>query len=232
MIISDVKINKPLPESFDRIARKAVVGYDLIYQMSLSLLSGNLSKNGRVMIAGSGTGMELLTFGKAMPEWQLTGVEPSIENIDISRTKLMDAGLLKRINLFCGFVDMLSGKNNFDAATLMFVLQLLPDDVKKLQLLKDINNKIADGGCLIIADQYGDTKTSEFLNMLSGWKNFMLLEGIQPKLIEKIIDRTLNSHYLNSESRIIELLYQAGFTNIHKFYNAFIYGAWIAEKQK
>lgn len=227
---TNFNINKQLPESYDKLAIKTVVGYEQIYKMSLSLLYSNLGDDARVLIVGSGTGMELLTFAKGMPGWKLTGVEPSIENLDISRSKLIDAGLLNGIKLFCGYVDQLQNEKNFDAATLMFVLQLIPDDGKKLQLLKEIYKKILPGGSLIIADQFGDSKSPDFLNMLSGWKNYMLFEGTQPQLVEKIIERTLNSHYLNSESDLLELLSKAGFTNIQKFYSAFIYGAWVAER--
>ena len=38
-----------------------------------------------------------------------------------------------------------------------------------------------------------------------------------------------NSIHFVPEARIIELLQAAGFSNITKFYNAFLFGGWIAQ---
>ena len=72
---------------YDDLARKAVFGYEQLFKMLIALLVEKQNESANVLVVGCGTGMELTTFGNHMPNWQMTGVDPSEEMIKISKTK-------------------------------------------------------------------------------------------------------------------------------------------------
>jgi hypothetical protein len=57
----------------------------------------------------------------------------------------------------------------------------------------------------------------------------MKLRGVPSELATKIADQSTDKSFF-SESGIIELLSEAGFTNAVRFYNSFMHGGWVVQK--
>jgi tRNA (cmo5U34)-methyltransferase len=215
---------------YEDLARKAVFGYDQLFTMVLSLLMENQNETINVMVVGCGTGMELTTFGKCMLNWQLTGVDPSQEMIKIAKAHIDDLGLNNRVTLYNGFVYSLPEEERYDAATLIFVLRFIPDDRKKLSLFKDIAKRLRTGAKLVLVDQYGEPNSEYFQEVFKAWENFMKLRGVPSELATKIASQATDKSFF-TESGIMELLSEAGFTKAICFYNSFMYGGWIVQKK-
>ncbi len=223
------KLNQSEP--FEKRARTAVFGYDSFFNMVLALISEGNSESANILVAGCGSGTELKTFGYRMPEWHFTGVDPSAEMIKLSQIAVENKSLKDRIILYHGYVNELPEEKTFDAATLIFVLHFIPDDGSKLDLLKDISKRMRPGAKFIMADQYGNPASPEFRELLSGWENYMQLNGIPSSKTGMMVRQILETHHFVPESRILELLTEAGFDNISQFYRAFLHGGWIATKK-
>ena len=160
--MSNINFDPKKAAHYEDISRKAVFGYDQLFTMVLSLLAKDQSEKANVMVVGCGTGMELTTFGKHMPNWKLTGVDPSQEMIKIAKANIDDSGLNNRATLYNGFVDSLPEGEIYDAATLIFVLRFIADDRNKLSLFKDISKRLRNGAKLVLVDQYGDPNSEYF----------------------------------------------------------------------
>jgi tRNA (cmo5U34)-methyltransferase len=215
---------------YEEIARKAVFGYDQLFTMALSILEVNHNEAANVLVVGCGSGMELTTFGNIMPNWRITGVDPSAKMIQLAKTKIDEYNLNERILLYQGYVEGLPEKETYDYSTLIFVLRFIPETKDKISLLNNISKRLKPGAKLIIIDQYGDPNNEAFINMSNSWKNFMKYEGASPELVEKIFNQA-GEHSLINEQELLEILSESGFEKLNRFYNSFIHGGWIVQKK-
>jgi tRNA (cmo5U34)-methyltransferase len=232
MAETKIEFDRDRASQYDLDIRKAIPGYESLHGMTQSLLQTSLSKSARLLIVGSGTGMELVNYSKPNPEWFLTGVDPAAEMMAIAQSTLVARGLQERVNLHTGYVNSLPETEPMDAATLMLVMHFLTDDGAKLQLLKDIAQRLKPGATLILADLYGDRSASYFSQFTKAWQDFyfsQLDDETRTKAEANFQTSISNSIHFVTEARIIELLEAAGFSQINKFYNAFLFGGWIAQ---
>lgn len=227
--MSNIDFDKKKAAHYEDLARKAVFGYDQLFIMALALLAEQQNESANVLIAGCGTGMELITFGNLMPNWQLTGVDPSEEMINRSKANINIHGLSDRVTLHHGFVESLPKEEKYDAATLIFVLRFITEDRKKLSLFQDIAKRLRTGAKLILIDQYSDSNIEHFEYMSKAWRNFMKLSGVPSELVLKIAVQAIGKSFF-TESGIQKLLTEAGFSNANRFYNSFMHGGWVVQK--
>lgn len=215
---------------YEEYARKAVFGYDQLFRMVLSLLAEKHDEIEDVLVVGCGTGMELTTFGNLMPNWRITGVDPSEEMIKISKAKLDDQKLNNRILLHHGFVESLPEIEKYDIATLIFVMRFIPEAVARVSLLNDVAKRIKPGAKLIIVEQYGDPSLEDFQYMFRSWKYFMKYRGANYDLVSKIAAQAIEQNLI-TEEELLKSLSGTGFEKTIHFYNSFIHGGWIASKK-
>ncbi|MGL5075974.1 MAG: class I SAM-dependent methyltransferase [Waterburya sp.] len=211
--------------------RKAIPGYEALHSMALSILQVNLNSAAKLLVVGSGTGIELINYSQQNPDWLLTGVDPSPEMMAIAKQELANQGLMNQVNLHTGYVDTLPATEPMDAATLMLVMHFL-NDGSKLKLLKNIAQRLKPGAEFILADLYGDRFLPYFAQFIQAWKTLYFSQLDQESRIKAEQDFQTsidNSIYFVTEARIIELLSTAGFSQITKFYNAFLFGGWTAK---
>ena len=225
-----IEFDRDRAKEYDLDIRKAIPGYEALHDMAYSLLQIETDRSAKVLVVGSGTGMELINYSKHS-EWSLTGVEPSAEMMEIARGELSNCGLLNRVSLHTGYVNTLPQTEPIDAATLLLVMHFLPDDGSKLELLRDIARRMKKDAKLILADLHGDRSLPYFAKFIEAWQSyyFSQLDAQSKVKAEANFSTSIdNSIYFASEARIAELLQSAGFSQITKFYNAFLFGGWIA----
>ena len=227
-----IEFDRDRANNYDLDIRKAIPGYEALHDMAQSLLDTSLPQSARLLVVGSGTGMELINFCTKNPQWFLTGVEPSEEMMLIAKQRLGKTKFLERVSLHTGYIDSLPKTDPMDAATLILVMHFLPDDGSKLQLLREIGRRLKPEAELIIADLHGDKSAPYFAKFKQAWQHlyFSKLDGnAQIEARANFEEAIAKSIHFVTEDRIIELLENAGYTNITKFYNAFLFGGWTAE---
>jgi len=232
MAEAKIEFNRDRATQYDLDIRQAIPGYESLHGMAQSLLQTNLNASARLLVVGSGTGMELVNYSKANPAWSLTGVEPSLEMMAIAKSELTNQKLQERVDLHTGYLNSLPTTELMDGATLILVMHFLPDDGAKLQLLQNIAQRLKPGAKLILADLYGDQTASYFREFTKAWQRLyfsQLDEESRIKAEANFPTSIENSIYFVTEARIIQLLEAAGFSQVAKFYNAFLFGGWVAE---
>ncbi|MGB6408578.1 MAG: class I SAM-dependent methyltransferase [Planococcus donghaensis] len=224
---SQPDFNSDFALHYDSFIRLAVPAYDQLFSMADSFFYQPKKTSSNLLVVGAGGGAELLYFSQLYPSWFLTGVDPAEQMLKIALHKIQQAGTEQRVKLHQGFVHELPADNKFDMATCILVFQFLPDDNAKLNLLKSVAERLEHGAPFILVSIYGDKDSTEFNKNFTAWKERFRSNGVNPEESEDV-QRILKMPLI-SEERIKELLDEAGFRNIVKFYSAYQVGGWAAE---
>ncbi|WP_414541200.1 class I SAM-dependent methyltransferase [Nostoc sp. CCY0012] len=216
---------------YDTMAQRVLPGYEVMHTMALSVLKAILPEKANLLIVGAGSGMELVKFGKGNLQWQMLGVDPSSNMLAIAQQKIEQHGLSEQVELFTGYTHDLNTTSLYDAATSILVMHFLPDDGSKLAFLQDIAQRLKSSATLILVDMYGERGTPEFERMISIIKVFWQEMGIDDTVkIREFLETMNKSVYPIPEMRVMELLQQAGFGNILRFYTGLWTSGWVATK--
>ena len=121
--------------SYDLVVQQLIPGYASLARLSVALLASSplaSQQESAVLVAGCGTGAELLEATAQLPDWQLTAIDPSAEMLAVAQQRLQNLG---RIDWHHATVEQLGAEARFDGALSVLVLQSLPDDGTKLAFL-------------------------------------------------------------------------------------------------
>lgn len=180
----------------------------------------------RILVAGCGTGTEMMHLLDLQPAWHVTGIDPSPEMVEKARHKMASypAGSFE---LLTGLVAQLPPVAQHDAAILQLVLHFLPDDGSKLSLLKQIAGRLAPGAPFILVDIFGKgTAFEEGMAVLE----HLLLQRLSREVVQKMMVHIKHDIHPCAEKRLHELLREAGFTGGNRYFQDLIYGAWVARR--
>jgi tRNA (cmo5U34)-methyltransferase len=227
----DFDTNPPVATNeYDNMAQIALPGYEAMHTMALSCLKAHLSETAHLLIVGAGTGMELVKFGQGHSNWQMLGVDPSAHMLSIAQDKIQHHGLTKQVKLFQGYIHDLPAIPLYNAATCILVMHFLPDDGSKLALLQSISQRLKPSAAFVLVDVFGEKGTRELEQMISLLKVFWEEMRMQPERMVQLVETFNKGVYPIPEARELELLQQAGFGNIIRFYTGFWVGGWVATK--
>lgn len=226
----EIDFNGEWSNEYDDTAHRIIPAYDSIYELAQHLFRDKLDKEAKILVAGAGTGKEIIDWSWNNPHWSFTGVDPAEPMLSIARKKVAAASLENKISLILGFIEDVAEKN-FDAATSILVMHFLPDDGTKLNFLKAIADKLKPGAPIVLVDLEGQVGSDEFHTFNSAWKNQQLFVRNENDRVEKeFAIREKEVHFI-SQKRIESLLDEAGFIKIHQFFKAYLFGGYVAIKR-
>ncbi len=223
-----MEFNEENSNIYDLYARISLAGYEVMHELSGCLLQSLLPPEASILAVGAGTGQEIITLSKFGIDWRFTGLDPSEQMLKVASIRLHQEGLKDRVELIPHSIKDFSTNTFFDAATLMLVLHFLKQRQEKLQLLRNIAKRLKLNAPFILASLYGDVSSDRIL--LSAWKNQWANKGISRKEIEDKFQEFLPLIHPLSEAELVELLHEAGFYQVQRFFSSLSFGAWIAQK--
>ncbi len=202
--------------------------YEMLYDMMDRLLTVRISEDAaNVMVVGAGGGQELVTLAKRHPNWSFTGVDPSASMLGLARKRLELAGIQLQADLIEGEVQQLEYGFQYDAATCMLVLHFVRH---KLEFLQQIASRLADGAPFFVAAIQGDMTSETFKWQMCAWKEHMLAGGISEQEWESFSASIGSRSHPVPASEVEDLLGKAGFTNVTRFFSAYVIDGWFAVK--
>jgi tRNA (cmo5U34)-methyltransferase len=216
-----------LATDYDIGVRQSIPGYDALLSMLAALFQIYLTDRAHILIVGAGGGNEIGTLGQTHPTWQFTGVDPSEKMLAVARTKVASLGLEDRVTLHNGLVQELP-LHPFNAATSLLVMHFLPDDGTKLDYLKAIANRLQSGSPFVLVDLQGDKQSEAFKRLVNGWQTRAQMAGMESQRLTELVNRTWQHLPCIREERTLELLTQANFQQMSRFYTAFAFTGWLA----
>ena len=215
---------------YDRRIRSTWPFYEAIHPAMNAILRGLLPSNSELLIVGAGTGAEILELARSNRGWRFVGLDPAQPMLDVAKDKIEAAGVTAQVSLFRGNVDELPVGTYYDGATLGMVLHFVADDGAKSKLLRSISSHLKSGAPLVLMDAHGDPTTPESQLLLDAWKHQQNLAGLTWEQVEDGMKERMQAIHFVSSDRIEELLAEAGFRRIQRFFQIFILGGWIAFK--
>ena len=136
----------------EQIVTRQIPGYASLARLGVALLAASplaSAEGASVLVAGCGSGAELLEARAQRPDWHLTGLDPSAAMLDVARGRL--AGQTG-IDWQQTSVESLEARAQFDGALAVLVLQSLPDDGSKLAFLTALARSLRPGGQVVLVD--------------------------------------------------------------------------------
>ncbi|TQR18974.1 class I SAM-dependent methyltransferase [Psychrobacillus vulpis] len=226
-----MEFDAEVSKQYDRGIRRSLPTYDAMFRMIQAFLRANVSEVADVLIVGAGGGTELTTFGTRNQNWTFTGVDPSETMLSVAQEKCLEAGISERVFLHEGTIDTLPNENLYDAATCILVLHFIETYVGKLEVLKNIHGRLKPGAPFVMVSKYGDPNSDEFQERLNLWKNYWLdTTKLTSEEVNEMEESILSLSFLPEET-IVQLLQEAGFVRIAKFFSTTLFGGWICHKE-
>ena len=220
--------------SYEQRVRQVVPGYDALHDLGYLLLNRKIGSGGNVLVAGCGSGTDLVSLARDCPGRRFTAFDPSPEMIELAQQQITKAGLEGRTELITGTIDDLVGDVKFDAATLMLVLHFIPDQPGpsgKAHLLDTLARRLKPGAPLLLSAAVADRSNASFEADLDLWRQIMRLAGMDAADEEKGFQKIVSQMPLIGENRLNQLLDQTGFQSLELFYKAHLIHGWMAIKR-
>ncbi|MEC0180503.1 class I SAM-dependent methyltransferase [Paenibacillus peoriae] len=237
----------------DTIALK-IPGYAQLYEMTDHLITAQLeiqaytqTTEPKVLIVGAGGGQELVTFGGRHVAWSFTAVDSSEHMLDLARRRVTQADIGSKISFVAGTLeDLLCIQRNeqsdkqskqpyenplYDTATCLLVLHFLQGLESKQALLRQISARLKPGAPFCLASINGSPQEPAFSIQMQAWKGHMLNQGIPLEDWERFAASIGRESDPVPNTVIQEMLADAGFTHITRYYGAFLVNAWFAVKE-
>jgi len=127
---NEFDFNGEWSNEYDDTAPKIIPAYNSIYVLTQHLLRDRLHKEAKILVAGAGTGKEIIDCSLDNPHWCFAGFDPAEAMLSFAIKKVAAASLEDKISLIHGLIDNVIEKD-FDAATSILVMHFLPDDGTK-----------------------------------------------------------------------------------------------------
>ncbi len=226
--MSAEKFNADRAADYDRQARIALAGYEAMHELTGGLLRAALGPDTErsLLIAGIGTGQEVLVMAPEAPRWRFVAADPSPAMIEIAQARLAERGLLDRTTLVAAEVAGLP-PDRHDGATLIGVLHHLKGDHAKQAILAAIAERLHRGAPFVLAGNCGDYQAEPLL--LAAWRDRWRSHGVPEADIEAKFARiTRDVDPPRSEAAVQALLATAGFGPPRRVFSSLFWGTWLA----
>ncbi len=208
---------------YNEFVDKWIPNYNYFLDRLPKLFGKTASSN--LLVVGCGTGNEIEKFIGPHESWKITGVDPSPEMIEQAKNRFSSHD---SITLIEGTLSDLDINTKFSAATLLLVLHFFDDNGDKLNLLKDISDRLVSGASFVMLDITGNKdQIKENLQILK----CLLPDELEDEDIEKRLKRIETELCSVSEERLSELCQEAGFESPLRFFQSSIYMGWITKKK-
>jgi tRNA (cmo5U34)-methyltransferase len=222
--MSKVEIfEKERASNYNQFVEDWIPNYSYFMEKLPKLLSDTDNKD--LLVVGCGTGNEIVQFAKADQDWKITGVDPSPEMISQAKERLAKH---ENIELIEGLVSDLSHDRKYGAVSLLLVLHFLEDNGEKLDLLRQIAQRLKTEAPLVMLDITGDQK--QMKTNLKVLKQ-LLPNNLDKDLLQNRLQRIENDLHYVPEERLMELCQEAGFERPVRFFQTSIYMGWITWKK-
>ena len=207
---------------FDLVAQHLIPGYASLARLGVALLAASPSASrpgAAVLVAGCGTGAELVEARAQRPDWQVTALDPSATMLATAQARLGPTSA-EVIHWRQAKVEDLEveGGERFAGALSVLVLQSLPDDGTKLAFLTALARSLQPGGQLVLVDLMAAERSPLQQQVQQAWLGFQRASGLEADAAA--LTPHLQALHPIGEARLTALLNAAGFSDPARVFQA------------
>jgi tRNA (cmo5U34)-methyltransferase len=215
--------------TYDELIKKVIPGHDTLHELAKFLLEDLLKDTSKILVAGCGTGQEIINLSKNNPNWKFVGFDPSEKMLSMAIDSLKANNCEKRVHLIEGFINDVK-EINFDAATAILVLQFLPSNEDIQKFLDGISSKLKPGSPIILVYLEGSFETRDYSVLNSAWKYQQYRTRNDSQAVNDEFNQREKGTTLVSQEQIEACLETAGFSAPLRFFQAYLLTGQIAFK--
>ncbi|EDY37802.1 SAM-dependent methyltransferase [Cyanobium sp. PCC 7001] len=216
-----------VPQEYDLVVQQLIPGYASLARLAVALLAASprAGRDGaQVLVAGCGTGAELVEARAQRPDWRITAIDPSADMLAEAQQRLGEAGIVWRQ----ARVEDLQADACFAGALSVLVLQALPDDGTKLAFLTALARSLEPGGQLVLVDLMAPERSPLQTQVEAAWLGFQKASGL-PAEDEELSALIQGLHPIGM-ARLTALVNAAGFTDPARVFQALGYEGFLLQR--
>ncbi|MFU8886346.1 MAG: class I SAM-dependent methyltransferase [Cyanobacteriota bacterium] len=233
---SDPQPSEPLSdglqpsEPYDLVVQQLIPGYASLARLGVALLAASprASRQGAaVLVAGCGTGAELVEARAQRPDWQITALDPSAAMLAAAQERL-GPETSGAIHWQQSRVEDLAVEGCFAGALSVLVLQSLPDDGTKLRFLTALAQSLEPAGQLVLVDLMAPERSPLQGQVQRTWLGFQQASGLD----DRDAQRAAHTHGLHpiGAARLTALVNAAGFGDPARIFQALGYEGFLLQR--
>jgi tRNA (cmo5U34)-methyltransferase len=222
------KLAVAAPQGYDLIVQRLIPGYASLARLAVALLSASPLASlpgAAVLVAGCGTGAELVEARSQRPDWQLSAIDPSAEMLDVAKARLGGEGIGWQQTT----VEAMGVSDRFAGALSVLVLQSLPDDGTKLAFLTALARSLRPGGQLVLVDLMAPERSPLLGQVEAAWLGFQRASGLEASEAE--LAPFTQGLYPIGEARLTALVEAAGFGDPARIFQALNYEGFLLQRR-
>jgi len=222
------------PLGYDLTVQQLIPGYASLARLSVALLAASplgAPSGASVLVAGCGTGAELVEAQAQRPDWQLWAIDPSNEMLQAAKARLGESS--SSIHWQQTTVEALEADSRFCGALSVLVLQSLPDDGSKLAFLTALARSLEPGGQLVLVDLMAPERSPLQGQVQAAWLGFQRASGLRGLETDgaDLEPLTQGLHPIG-EARLTALVNAAGFGDPARVFQALGYEGFLLQRQR
>ncbi|MEB3308143.1 MAG: class I SAM-dependent methyltransferase [Cyanobacteriota bacterium] len=215
-------------QGYDLIIQQLIPGYGSLARLAVALLAASplASKpDSAVLVAGCGTGAELIEARAQRPDWALTALDPSREMLETAQARVGT----DNIEWIQTRVEDLGREACFAGALSVLVLQSLPDDGSKLAFLTALARSLQPGGQLVLVDLMAPERSPLRSQVETALLGFQRASGLSGRS-EELVPLTQGMHPIG-KARLAALVAAAGFSDPACVFQALGYEGFLLQRR-
>jgi tRNA (cmo5U34)-methyltransferase len=219
-------LNPVQSAGYERLQSQVIPGYGSLARLSVALLAASPAASAHgveVLVAGCGTGAELLEATAQRPDWSLTALDPSAEMLQEAQRRLGDLVRIQwQQSTVEALVDAPGMAGRFAGALSVLVLQSLPDDGSKLAFLSALARCLKPGAQLVLVDLMQTSLPSLEGQLDAAWQGFQRASGLDASSQEGLHPIGL--------ARLTSLVNAAGFGDPARVFQALGFEGFLLQR--
>jgi tRNA (cmo5U34)-methyltransferase len=224
------------PTGYDRIQSQVIPGYGSLARLAVALLASSAAaaaSGSEILVAGCGTGSELLEAVAQRPDWQLTALDPSAAMLAEARQKLGERpGIHWQQSTVEALQEQPGNGQRFAGALAVLVLQSLPDDGRKLAFLSALARSLQPGAQLVLVDLMQTALPSLEGQIAAAWAGFQRASGLEPgAALAAGLDNLSDGLHPIGLARLTSLVNAAGFGDPARVFQALGFEGFLLQRR-